>query len=125
MIFLNYCFYRIANVYKFWLEDSYYITARGIVALCEAMNVLFMFSIVCIVFNKKYTLVFAGFIIILFCLINIFYLTEKKYIQLQNRWKNENLKYKRLKGYLVILYILLSFGAYIYMYAKYDVLLIH
>jgi hypothetical protein len=106
-----YCFYRIANS-KFYkvLDANYgYIYAWGIISLCQAWNILTLLSIPYMYIRKMYDIKVVGCTMILVGIINlIFFLTEKKYYQLKERWKDEDKKQKAVRGWLIALYVVSS-----------------
>jgi hypothetical protein len=122
MKFFYYCFYRITNVYfaKFekWGSDfqTCYISSMGLVTLCQSANILSIITIPFIFDNKMYSKEMALFLVIPLYVINWFFiLTKRKYMKLKERWQNENPKYKKLKGYFVVLYIVSSLILYFVM----------
>jgi nitrogen fixation/metabolism regulation signal transduction histidine kinase len=76
--------------------------------LCQSWNVIMLIMIYFIVIDKKFDfiVVYISIVILLF-IVNNFLLTRKKYEALKIRYKDE--KNKKLKGWGVGLYIILSF----------------
>ena len=113
MRFYYYCFYRLTNAYKVLDEKDPEMYARGLVTLCQSLNLLSLIAIPFIINNSQYPLELVVIIILLTLMINWFFvLNKKKYIQLEERWKGENVKYKKLKLYLIWFYVLLSLIVY-------------
>jgi cell division protein FtsL len=84
----------------------------GIVTLCQMVNLLSVIAIPFIVSNQTYSTKMVLLVGIPLYAINCCVLTHKKYILLKEKWTNENHKNKKLKGYLIVLYIILSLGIY-------------
>jgi hypothetical protein len=106
MKLFDYCFYRIHSVYIHKKIDKHpRIYACGWTSFSQLCNMLSVVLLFCFVFNLKYDFK----IIILTLTIGIyvtnyfFLLTEKKYKELTKKYKEE--KNKKLKGWLVFLYI--------------------
>ena len=106
MIFFNYCFYRISSAYKAWDNTGFHIYGIGVVSLCMVGKILAIISVYLSFSDLKLTPTIAGVVSVVVFVLNTFIMNEKKYFQLSERWKNE--KYKKLKGWLVFSYIILS-----------------
>ncbi len=115
MKFFYYCFYRLTNAYKVLDGKDPEIYARGIVTLCQSLNLLSLLSILFIINNSQYSIVFIGVFMILNLIVNLFILTKKKYIELEERWKEENFKCRKTKLYLIWLYVIASIVTYMVM----------
>jgi hypothetical protein len=113
--FFEYCFYRIHFLYvhkKIASDPNIY--ASGLVSGCQLFNVLTIINIFQIFTNSTYDgdIKFLIWSIALpIFLINYFILlTEKKYIKLKEKYKEEN--NRKLKGWGVALYESLSILIY-------------
>ena len=108
---LLYVFYRASKFYKFFGERYYYISGKYVLLLTLSLNVLSLIQIVCRILK----IVFKSEVIIIVILSSVFlgFLIpwEKKYKELEEKYKNED-KIK-WKGWLIVLYIVLSLIFYI------------
>ena len=108
---LLYVFYRASKFYKFFGERYYYISGEYVLLLTLSLNVLSLIQIVCRILK----IVFKSEVIIIVILSSVFlgFLIpwEKKYKELEEKYKNED-KIK-WKGWLIVLYIVLSLIFYI------------
>jgi len=119
MKFFYYCFYRISSAYKFWDKTGYYIAGNVITAGCFAGNVLALISLFLSFSERELTKSIILAVLLVSYVLNLFIMSEKKYLQLSEQWKDE--KYKKLKGWLIFSYILLSFVLFfVSMYVNYD-----
>lgn len=111
--FLDYCFYRAAAFYKNWGDKDIYCFSGSIVSYGS------LIFLIMTIFLIVYTQLFGGvptktiFIIggILNVIICIFSGNEKKFVLLEKKYKHE--KHKKLKGWIVIAYWLLSWATFI------------
>jgi Mn2+/Fe2+ NRAMP family transporter len=108
---LLYVFYRASKFYKFFGERYYYISGKYVLLLTLSLNVLSLIQIVCrilkIVFKSEVIIT----VILSSVLFGYFIPWEKKYKELEEKYKNED-KIK-WKGWLIVLYIVLSLIFYI------------
>jgi hypothetical protein len=106
MKFFYYCFYRITNAYYILDKNDNYLSGNAIITLCQYVNFLSIISAFYILENKTYSYNIVYYTGIPLYIINwLFIFTKKKYLLVKEKWKNENPKYKQLKGWLIILYI--------------------
>lgn len=105
MRFFYYCFYRIGRAYKSKDKD-FQIYAQNIVSMCQGANILTLISIMYRIQGYKMPKWMIIVVLVPFLVANLFILNRKKYYELDERWKNEN--YQKLKGWLVLFYILSS-----------------
>lgn len=110
MTFFYYCFYRISTVYKHIDNKDYYVYGSVIVSGCQSLNLLSILSIIFHFLQLKQSNIIIAFVIISFCIFNLFILDKKKYTELFDRWKREN--NKKAKGYFVLVYIIISILIY-------------
>lgn len=119
MKFFNYCFYRIATFYlnrKFDYNSSL-ISAIGLVTFCQLGNILSLITIPYIYTKNSYSLELSLYIGIPLCIVNLFLTNvNKKYSILKDRWNEEVLKRKKINGYIVFLYVVLSTFVSFFMY---------
>lgn len=115
MKFFYYCFYRLTNAYKVLDEKDPEIYARGIVSLCQSLNLLSLLATLFIINNSQYSIGVIAVIMILNLIMNLFILTKKKHIELEERWKGENPKYKKARLYLIWFYVIASIVIYMVM----------
>lgn len=103
---LLYVFYRASKFYKFFGERYYYISGEYVLLLTLSLNVLSLIQIVCrilkIVFKSEVIII----VILSSVLFGYFIPWEKKYKELEEKYKNED-KIK-WKGWLVVIYIIFS-----------------
>lgn len=103
-----YCYYRISKAYKISIDETgYYIYGSGVLFFaigCIILAILaFLFRLLSIEINVR---LFAGIMGVILVL-SVFFISKKKYKQLEIKYKNE--KNKKLKGWLVFLFIIGSF----------------
>lgn len=113
MSFFYYCFYRISSAYKYLDSKDYHIYGGVIVSGCQAFNLLSILSIVFYLLGLKQSKLIIVFVIISFCILNLFILDKKKYAELNERWKSES--NKMVRGYFVLAYIVISILTYFMM----------
>lgn len=106
MKFFYYCFYRISSMYEKIEGTGSYLTGNVLVAGCFGFNILALIHLFLSFYEKRPTTKIVAILITVLCVLNLFIMGEKKYLQLTERWKEE--KYKKLKGWLVVGYIILS-----------------
>ena len=140
MRFYDYIFYRVASYYIFrWKEEiGGPMKAMILVALIQSMHIMLFAIMVGLVFQTFNATFFLSnrnmyqnpHALILTILIfgpNFYrYLKVKPYEQIaaKENWKDEPINVKRRKGYLIVLYIILTltitFAAAIYRAAHYS-----
>jgi hypothetical protein len=111
--FFEYCFYRICFVYhKRKIDIHPQIYSSGWVTGAQLFNILTIVDIYQIFTNTKYNAtILVWSIVISLGIINSFILlTEKKYIKLTEKYKEE--KNKKIKGWGVFLYVSVSILIY-------------
>jgi hypothetical protein len=115
--FFDYCFYRCASskfAQKLDKQEYTHIAPAVWITLCQQFNILTIIIIFHIITNTTHVIddiiVFKPLsisILIFLALVNaLFLLTRKKYEALKIRYKDE--KNKKIRGWGVILYIILS-----------------
>lgn len=100
-----YVFYKASKLYKSWGENNnYYISGKFSLFLAICANILTLIGLFCLILKIRYSLeVVYGAWILLFVL-SFFILNEKKYKELEEKYKNE--KNSKIKGWLVFSYII-------------------
>ena len=109
--FFEYCYYRIHSWYIVHKVDrTPRIYSTHWVSFGQTSNVITLICPLCYCLNIKVEFLFIFFPIhIIHCWLNYsFLLTEKKYQELTEKYKNE--KHKKLKGWGVFFYLLSSFA---------------
>jgi len=118
--FFDYCFYRItySKYYQRVDKKDPYIWAWGWISLCQTFNVLSIIIIYYLIIDTKFNFKLVCIPIYLtIYFLNIYcFLPIKKYKEMGKLEKNE--KYRKLKGWGVILYILLSFAIFGFVMVK-------
>ena len=110
--FFDYCFYRCAFskfAQKLDKEEYSHIAPAVWITLCQSWNIIMFIMIFHIIIDEEFdfSTVYISICIPLVLVNALFLLTRKKYEALKIRYKDEN--NKKLKGWGVGLYILLSF----------------
>jgi len=114
--FYYYCFYRLTNAYKVLDEKDPEIFASGLLSLCISFNILSLFSIPLILCEIQYSLYIVAIVVVLFILLGfLFVFTKKRYLLLIELWKNESPKYKKIRLYLIWIYVIISLIIYFIM----------
>ena len=115
MKFFYYIFYRIidSRYYQKVEKKDAWIFGMGITTSCQAMN---LNALLISLFGenkneqlsiKEWLFIFTGLFVI-----NLFLLTNKKYLALKERWKDET--HRTLKGWGVVLYTVGSLALFIF-----------
>ena len=106
-----YIFYRASKFYKSWGENSnYYISGKFLLFLAICANILTLIGLFCNILKIRYSIEVIYVVCILFSVLSFFILNEKKYKELEEKYKNE--KNTKIKGWLVITYIIGSIILY-------------
>jgi len=111
--YFEYCFYKLTNSKLFQKADKKepHLAPRAWVTLCQACNILAIIETYIIISNIKFDIknfkyTWIPICITLYLANTFFFLTKNKYKELTIRYKDE--KHKKLKGWGVFLYVLLS-----------------
>ena len=108
--FFDYCFYRCAFskfAQKLDKEEYSHIAPAVWITLCQSWNIITIITIFYIIIDTKFDFIAVYIpIVIALVIVNIFLLTRKKYEASIIRYKDE--KHRKLKGWGVGLYIILS-----------------
>lgn len=123
---IKYVYYRISHVYDrketpvnlwdydFMIKDLYYIRGGMITAVLLLFNIDTILHILenhYIIYSDTTSLFRSKWFSIGFLLLGCFLSSKKSYAKLNEKYKNE--KYRVFKGYLVVLYIVLTIVIYI------------
>ena len=103
---LLYVFYRASKFYKFFGERYYYISGKYVLLLTLGLNVLSLIQIVCRILKIGFKAEVIIVVCLLFVLFGYFIPWEKKYKELEEKYKNEDKS--KWKGWLVVIYIIFS-----------------
>jgi len=119
--FFEYCFYRcVSSKFNQKLDKEEYLDIAPSVwiTLCQTCNITTLITIFYILVDTKFDfeIVIPSICIPLFLINTLFLLTRKKYEALKIRYKDE--KNKKLRGWGVVSYIILSFSIWIIVSVK-------
>lgn len=116
----QYIFYRIYCFYKNWGETFPEIAATGLMSCCLMLNVLSILPIIINISLNNWLVVIVWFSLQIF---TANYFSKKKRTELDLRWKNEIISKKRVRGFMIIGYMIGTIVFYIYsldLYAGYN-----
>ena len=106
-----YIFFRVSRFYKSWGENSgYYISGKFLLFLAICANILTLTGLFCNILKIRYGIEVIYVVCILFSVLSFFILNEKKYKELEEKYKNE--KNNKMNRWLVITYIIGSIILY-------------
>ena len=108
---LFYVFYKASKFYKSFGERYYYISGEFVLLLLLSLNVLSLIQIVCRILKIVFKSEVIGAVILSFVFLGFLIPWEKKYKELEEKYKNEDKR--KWKGWLVVLYIVFSLILYI------------
>ncbi len=111
MIFFDYIFYRISKIYIAGIDEVHPELGGGAVtSLFQFFNLT---AILYFLFSITMTKVLTLSIGIPLMIVNwIFHFNKKKLLKCQEKWDHESKKANRIKGTLVIVYLLASIYLY-------------
>jgi hypothetical protein len=104
--FYYYMFYRFADFYNNWGESHSYIRGCVIttgVILCWALTLI---NIMLSFLGKHFPIKMIYILFVIVLVPNIFLLTNKKYLELKEQWKDE--KHRKAKGWSLFILALSS-----------------
>lgn len=116
----QYIFYRIYCFYKNWGETFPEISATGLMSCCLMLNVLSILPIIINISLNNWLIIIVGLSLQVF---TANYFSKEKRAELDLRWKNEIISKKRVRGFMIIGYMIGTFVFYICsidLYAGYN-----
>lgn len=113
----QYFFYRTYCIYKNSDELFPEIAATGFLTCCQSANVL---SILPIVMNLNSNNWLIIIIWLSLQILNTNYFSVKRRSKLNSKWKNEAVPIKRIRGYMIIGYIIGTIVFFIYSLGLYS-----
>lgn len=110
--FFDYLFYRATNSkwYQTVAPKDTFAWGLGFTAICELFNIGLFLNIYGIIYKRIFSeieLLIIGTPILIF---NIFRLTEKRYLFLREKYKDD--PHRKKKGWFLVLYIVLTYLLY-------------
>lgn len=110
MKYFDYIYYRVFSTYQKWREPNPWIYASILVALLQFLNLLVIYLITDVLINTTANLkpVIVVLIVVLIGLNFQRYNKVKPYEKMKNLWKDEQKASKKKRGWLIILYIIIS-----------------
>ena len=103
---LLYVFYRASKFYKFFGERYYYISGEFVLLLLLSLNVLSLIQFICRILKIVFKSEVIGAVFLSFVFLGFLIPWEKKYKELEEKYKNEDKS--KWKGWLVVFYIIFS-----------------
>ena len=108
---LFYIFYKASKFYKSFGERYYYISGGFVLLLTLCSIILSLLELLCSILNIRFKVEATVVVWLLFVLFGFLIPWEKKYKELEEKYKNEDKR--KWKGWLVVLYIVFSLILYI------------
>ena len=114
LIVFDYIYYRIAFLYehRFDYGQSKELSGITILTLFEVFNLFIIhsyFELITKVIGRRYIIMLAVIFVVLFVLNYIRYFKIINYSTLGNRWDNEGVVGRHIKGLFILSYFVLSF----------------
>ena len=103
---LFYVFYKASKFYKSFGERYYYISGEFVLLLLLSLNVLSLIQFICRILKIVFKSEVIGAVILSFVFLGFLIPWEKKYKELEEKYKNEDKS--KWKGWLVVIYIIFS-----------------
>ena len=110
MRLFQYIFYRIERIYKKWEEFGSDVSAVALLSCCQMFNVLSVLPLIMAIKMNNWLVVIIGLLLMIF---NGCYFLSNKRAAFDDRWKNEKMSKRRIRGILIIAYIIGSVILYI------------
>ena len=104
-------FYRVERIYSNWGEGIPNIPSTVIVSGCQTFNILTILPIVATLKINNWLLILI--FILLYTLNELYTFSSKKRVIFVDNWKNEKMSKKRMRGILIIIYIIGSITLFI------------
>ncbi|MDR2037522.1 MAG: hypothetical protein LBQ60_06325 [Bacteroidales bacterium] len=102
--FFNYLYYRTSKFYEEWGEKSGYVAGSIVVFLSFGFICLSLCIFVLYIFDKKINNYIVWAIVIIFCVLSLFFINKRKFAELSEKYKDE--QNSKLKGWLVFSYLI-------------------
>jgi len=103
---LFYVFYKASRFYKSFGERYYYISGGFVLLLTLCSIILSLLELLCSILNIRFKAEATVVVWLLFVLLGFLIPWEKKYKELEEKYKNEDKS--KWKGWLVVIYIIFS-----------------
>ncbi len=103
---LFYVFYKASKFYKSFGERYYYISGEFVLLLTLCSIILSLLELLCSILNIRFKAEAIVVVWLLFVLFGFLIPWEKKYKELEEKYKNEDKS--KWKGWLVVIYIIFS-----------------
>ena len=103
---LFYVFYKASRFYKSFGERYYYISGGFVLLLTLCSIILSLLELLCSILNIRFKAEATVVVWLLFVLFGFLIPWEKKYKELEEKYKNEDKS--KWKGWLVVIYIIFS-----------------
>ena len=103
---LFYIFYKASKFYKSFGERYYYISGGFVLLLTLCSIILSLLELLCSILNIRFKVEATVVVWLLFVLFGFLIPWEKKYKELEEKYKNEDKS--KWKGWLVVIYIIFS-----------------
>jgi len=103
---LFYVFYKASKFYKSFGERYYYISGGFVLLLTLCSIILSLLELLCSILNIRFKAEATVVVWLLFVLFGFLIPWEKKYKELEEKYKNEDKS--KWKGWLVVIYIIFS-----------------
>lgn len=117
---LDYFFYRTYGFYEKYGETFPEIAATGFLSCCLMLNVLSILPIIMNISANNWLVIIVWFSLQIF---TANYFSKKRRVKLDLKWKNETISKKRIRGFMIIGYIIGTIAFFIYslrLYAGYN-----
>lgn len=116
----QYIFYRTWCFYKNFGEVFPEIAATGFLSCCLMLNVLSVLPVIMNISSNNWLIIIVGLSLQVFTACCF---SEKRRAELDSKWKNEAIPVKRVRGFMIIGYIISTIVFFIYalrFYAGYN-----
>lgn len=106
-----YFFYRTYCFYKKFGETFPEIAATGFISCCLMLNVLSILPIIMNISANNWLVIIVWFSLQIF---TANYFSKKRRVKLDLKWKNEAISKKRIRGFMIIGYIIGTIAFFVY-----------
>lgn len=104
----EYLYYRIYKTVKILGEGAPASYAVHLLSTLQMMNIFSILFLTPLKFRLKNNELLIAFLVLILLVVNRLYF-KNKYNFYAKKWDNENSSIRELKGFLIVIYILLSF----------------